>query len=1188
MYKFYYTNGYGVNSYIRKSITSLWQIAWNPNIRKWLMRINLTCLMLLIAFMQVSLAANAQKISLSKKNAPLTEIFKELRKQSGYDFVINKDQIKIAKPVTILVNEDDLINVLNKCFEDQPFTYSMEDKMIIVVSKKPEQGKVLLLIDISGRILDEKGDPIVGATLKVKGLSIQTNSGIDGFFSLKNVQENAVLEVNMVGFHTKEVIVAKETLIIRLDVKVSNLDEVVISTGYQQLKPNEVTGVIASINVAGLEQRTGTNILDRLMGQSTGLVRNIGKANNNQQSSLGISVRGLGTINGPLDPLVVLDGFIYEGDINNINPNDIVNVSILKDAAAASIWGARAGNGVIVITTHKAKFGDQLKINASATATISQLPNFDGLNQMNATDYIGVEKMLFDKGYFNDQLASSPHTALTPVIAFLLQHRQGTLSEATLNQQLALLANGNTNQAYLKEFYEHGLTQQYAASFRNGSSKFANILSAAYDRSSNESAAKSDRLNLKLGFDYKPIPKLSLGANAYLTYANNQTGMPTVNSLSPAGRLLPYLSFRDEAGNALPIDYNYRGAYTDTLLGGRLLDWKFYPTEEYKLRKTTSQRQEISANFSASYQLLRFLSLNLSYQLQQQESDRQIIADAQSYNARNMVNLFTQYDKVTNSLKYVVPKGGIRDDQYATTSSNTLRLQANFNHSTANHSFNGIVGAEQRAVNNQSLGSIKYGYYADPLNFREVDPVNAYPTILTGNTRQINGVGAMTATHYRFVSLYANMAYTYLQRYQISASLRNDGSNIFGAKTNDRWKPLWSAGANWKLSEEPFYHLAWLPKLGIKATFGYSGNVDLSKTALPVAVYGTNPITGLPMAVVTAINNPNLKWEKLAQLNLGIDFATKGNVLSGSLAYFIKNGTDLYGLAPYDYTGWGAVPQLVRNIAAMRGRGIEAELHVNLLRSAQVSWQADAFLNYNVAKTTKYFAPNNLGMFNLLGSGQSINPLEGQHLYTIAAYKWAGLDAQGNPQGLLNGIPSTDYVAIANEATTSGANISLIGPASPTHYGALNNRFGFKQFALQINISYRLGYYAKKSTISHSNLVSNGSGHSDFGRRWQKPGDENNTSVPAFVYPVNAARDNFYSLASVNAYKADNVRLDNISLSYKLQRRGEASFLNRMELFLNLQNVAIFWKASSKIADPDYEGGIPPIRTLSLGLKTSF
>ncbi|RYD97155.1 MAG: SusC/RagA family TonB-linked outer membrane protein [Sphingobacteriales bacterium] len=1031
--------------------------------------------------------------------------------------------------------------------------------------------------------------PARGVIIQSKNGSLARSDSAGNFsISLKKLPDTIFFR--LMGYAMQQIVADGKTSFynVKLEVATTQLNEVVVSTGYQQLKPNEVTGVIANIDVAGLEQRTGTNILDRLLGQSTGLLRNIGKANNNPQSSIGISVRGLGTIKGPLDPLVVLDGFIYEGDINNINPNDIANVSILKDAAAASIWGARAGNGVIVISTHKAKFGNQLKINASATATISQLPNFNGLNQMNAADYIGVEQLLFDRGYFNDQIASSPHSALSPVVELLLRQRQGTLSEAEVKQQLARLANGNSNQAYLKEFYEHGLTQQYAISLSSGTNKFANIISAAYDRASNESAAKSDRLNLKMGFDYKPIPKLSLGANAYLTYANNETGMPTVNSLRPAGKLLPYLSFRDEAGNALPMDYSYRSAYTDTLLGGRLLDWKYYPTEEYKLRKTTSQRQEISANFSASYQLLKFLSLNLSYQLQQQDLDRQTIADAQSYNARNMVNLFTQYDKVTNSLKYIVPKGGIRDDQFASTSSNTLRMQANFNHSTNNHSFNGIMGAEQRAVNNQSLGSIKYGYYADPLNFREVDPVNAYPTILTGNTRQINGAGGMTATHYRFVSFYANIAYTYLQRYQISASVRNDGSNIFGAKTNDRWKPLWSAGANWKLSEESFYQLSWLPKLGLRATFGYSGNVDLSKTALPVAVYGTNPVTGLPMTVVTAINNPSLKWEKIAQLNVGVDFATKGNVLSGSLAYFIKNGTDLYGLAPYDYTGWGAVPQLVRNIAAMRGRGLEAELHLNLIRNAQLSWQADAFLNYNVAKTTKYFAPNNLGMFNLLGSGQSINPLEGQHLYAIAAYKWAGLDEQGNPQGFVNGMPSTDYVAIANEATTSGANISLIGPASPTHYGALNNKLSYKQFALQVNISYRLGYYAKKSTISYSNLVNNGSGHSDFGLRWQQPGDENSTSVPSFVYPVNMDRDNFYSLASVNAYKADNVRLDNISLSYKLQRREDASFLNRMELFLNLQNVAVIWKATDKAADPDYEGGIPPIRTLSLGLKTSF
>jgi hypothetical protein len=203
MYKFYYTNGYGLTSYIRKFATNLWQIVWNPNIRKWLMRINLTCLVLIIAFMQISLAANAQKISLSKKNAPLTEIFKELRKQTGYAFVINKDQIKIAHTVTIIVDGEDLINVLDKCFEGQPFTYSMEDKMIIVVNRKTEQVKVNappLIISISGTIVNDDKKPIEGASIFIKGSSVGTLTNNNGYFRLNGVPDHAVLRISCIGY----------------------------------------------------------------------------------------------------------------------------------------------------------------------------------------------------------------------------------------------------------------------------------------------------------------------------------------------------------------------------------------------------------------------------------------------------------------------------------------------------------------------------------------------------------------------------------------------------------------------------------------------------------------------------------------------------------------------------------------------------------------------------------------------------------------------------------------------------------------------------------------------------------------------------------------------------------------------------------------------------------------------------
>lgn len=244
MYKIYYTNGYGVISYIRKSISNLWQIAWNPNIKKWLMRINLTCSMLLIAFMKVSLAANAQKISLSKNNAPLTEIFKDLRKQSGYDFVINKDQIKIAKPVNILVNGDDLISVLNKCFEVQPFTYSMEDKMIIVVNKKAEQVKISAPpIDVKGRLVDENGMPLVGASVGIKGTNRKAVTDDKGAFHFSNVDEKAILVISFLGFEEKELKVEPDLGNISMIVSTGKLDEVnVVSTGYQRLKQGASTG----------------------------------------------------------------------------------------------------------------------------------------------------------------------------------------------------------------------------------------------------------------------------------------------------------------------------------------------------------------------------------------------------------------------------------------------------------------------------------------------------------------------------------------------------------------------------------------------------------------------------------------------------------------------------------------------------------------------------------------------------------------------------------------------------------------------------------------------------------------------------------------------------------------------------------------------------------------------------------
>lgn len=1014
----------------------------------------------------------------------------------------------------------------------------------------------------------------------------------EGLFSITLTQMPDTLEVSHIGYKTIRIPVTEtqSNLIISLEVSATELDEVIVNTGYQKMKPNEANGSIVIIDNKTLNQQTGTNILQRLNGVTSGLLFNVGKSNGNPQNNTNISIRGLSTINGPLDPLIVLDNFIFEGDINNINPNDIESITILKDAAAASIWGARAGNGVIVITTKKGRFNQKLKIDFNSTVTLQEKPDLSYLPQMSSSDYVDVEQYLFSQGYFDDQISFNPHQALTPAVEIFLARRNGLISSTDSASQINVLKQIDSRDGFTKYFYKKALTEQYALSLKGGSNNIAWLVSGTYDRSRNSLDGKYNKVNLRVENTYRPIKNMSLTTGVYYTNSHSTSGALPFGSVQINGRSVPYLSFANDNGAPVSIANYYRDTYIDTAGNGKLLDWKYYPLTDYKHNKSTTRIEEIIANIGFDYSLLNGLHLNILYQYQRQLSNSETNSDLGSFYTRNYINLFSQIDPSTGIVNHIVPVGGILNQSNGQVNSQNLRAQFDFSRRFGNHHISAIVGAEIREAERTDNSLTLYGYQEDPLSYRTVDFINSYPTYITGEPRTISDGVFLSHNTNRFVSIYSNLSYIFKERYSAFASFRKDGSNLLGVKTNDKWKPLWSAGFGWNISKEKFYNLDWLPEVKLKTSIGYSGNVDVTRSALPVAAYGISFITNLPVAVIETINNTSLRWEQSRQWNIGVEFSGKNNRLSGSIEYYIKKGTDLYGPTPYDYTTWGGSNTITKNVANMKGNGLDIILNSrNINRSFK--WNTQLLFNYNSSKTTAYFRPSAETIYSFLGGGNSITPVVGKPLYAIAAYRWGGLDASGNPQGYLNGQLSTDYQAIADEALQKGSdNIKYIGSATPTYFGSIINQFAYKQVSLSINVSYKLGYYFLKPSLHYTALFSGGPGHKDYAKRWQQPGDEKNTNVPSFLYPADPNRDGFYSASEINVLKADHIRLQYITCSYSFVKDGK-SLLKRfidLQLYINAANIGILWKANKENLDPDYPATIQPPRSYSAGIRASF
>lgn len=1048
---------------------------------------------------------------------------------------------------------------------------------------------------VKGTVIDTDGHPLANATVQTAVSKRTVLTDDRGSFELM-ISEEDTLSISRVGYKSLTYVVENESDF-RLVLEKADfvIEEVVVSTGYQELKPNEVNGSVTVVGREMLELQNGTNILERLNGVTNGLTFPKGKQNSNPQNELGITIRGYSTINGPLDPLVVLDNFVYEGDIDNINPNDVESITILKDAEATSIYGARGGNGVIVITTKKTNVLDKADVSVNSVWKVIEQPDLSSLQFMNNSDYIEVEEMLFKEGFFDNELTSFSAPPVTPIVFLLEQRRKETLSDEEYLKYRSFYINSDFRDQYKKAFFNNGVTHQLNANISGRTSFNSWVVSAGDYKSKNELSVPSNRTNFRLDNTFHLYDWVKFQVSGSYVNRKQQNGqISTLNELMRVGsrQLVPYMSFYSIEGEELPFYQTYSKSLLDTIGGGVLKDWLFYPLQEQNYRSSIANTTELIGNVGAEIKIVKNFKLGIYYQKQQQKTDVENLYQKESFHVRNMVNAFSQIDYTNKKVDYVVPFGDVLEQSYSIQTSESFRSQVDFKRYIKDHDILVMTGFEAREVQRKAKGSTYYGYNEDPLSVIPVDYVNQFVTLPFGRYQSIGGSPIIRPSNInRFVSLYGNFYYAYKGRYSVSGNIRRDGSNIYGVSTNDKWKPLWSIGMGYDLIKEGFMKRSVFKKMKFKSTIGYSGNVDLSRSALPIAAYSNNSIAlgGYPFVRITTLNNPSLKWEEVRQYNFGAELELSSLPLSITFEYYTKYGTDLYGLSEYDYTTGGVSPTIVRNVAAMRGKGIDLEINNRFLRE-HFSWTTSIIYNYNISKTSDYYDPSNVNdVYKLVNSnGSQITPIVGFPLYSLAAFRWKGLDEEGNPQGLINGSISTDYVTMQNISAVEGiegGSIRYIGSALPTHFGSWMNDFKYKNWSLNFNMTFKLGYYFRRPSISYSALVNYGAGHSDFSNRWQK--DEDNTNVPSFKYPLEEqGRDSFYLSSDVLIESASHIRLQFINLMYDLTTSIKG--INKCRLFLNSSNLGVVWKASKHIQDPEYPNGIPPQRSFAFGITVTL
>lgn len=1170
---------------------------WLPP--KILLIMKLIIVIMTTLLIQASASSFAQRITLNEKNIPFKKVLIKIRQQTGYDFIGDTNLIQSSNPVHIQVNNVSLEEALNVLFANQGLTYLIEDKTVVIKEKKQSfLNKLTDLVGsnlqdvIRGKVVDESGKPLPGATIKIKGGPLKTTYSTteDGNFSIPlNSQDLTVLVVSYIGYKTKEVNVStldNKLLLINLELQSGQLEEVnVVSTGYQSLPKERATGSFEKIDNRLFNRNTSTDIISRLESLTSAV--QFDKRSSKVATIDNMNIRGISTLFSNTAPLIVIDNFPYEGDISNINPNDIETVTFLKDAAAASIWGVRAGNGVIVLTTKKGKYDAPFSVSYNANITVSQKPDLFKIPVISTSDYIDVEKRLFDEGAYNNAL-DNPYL-VSPVVELLNKVRLGTLKADQANIEIDNFRQYDVRNDFLKYVYRKPVNQQYSFDLKGGSNNINYLFSAGYDKNlSDQIKRDQDRLTLRANTSINPIKNLEVqtsilytrnngkdvGSNSIISY-NNLRASDTYN-------LFPYIRMADDSGNPTSVPKDYRTDFVLTEGDGFLLDWQYRPMAELKESSYKKYSNDLLLNLNTNYKFNSVLSADIKYQYERTTSEDENFQGQGSYYTRNLINRFTQINGT--EVKRIIPLGGILDLSNGDLNAHGLRGQLNFNKTFAGkHQVTAIAGAELRQNSSTANSYRTYGYDKNINTFKNVDFENSYPIYADlGPEEVIPNTASFFSTLYRYTSLYTNAAYDFDHRYNLSLSARKDASNLFGVKANQRGTPLWSAGASWNISSEPFYKLNWLPYLNARATYGYSGNVKNNLSAYTIMRYSQSvqPVTGETFGTILNPPNSNLRWEKTGILNFGLDFRLKNNVLSGSIEYYKKNAKDV--IAPTPIEGTTGVVSLMMNSANLRGHGIDVTLNSEQKIFNTVLWNGTFIFSKAQNKVVKYLSLLSDNGYLSLGTLPGINPIEGKPAYALYSYKWAGLDPEtGDPQGYVNGEVSKDYTAIAN---TRIEDFQYHGSIIPVYFGAFRNTFSYKRVSISANITYKLDYYFKRASINYGELFSTGAGKADFSQRWQKPGDEKTTNVPSMVYPNNSNRDDFYSKSSILIEKGDHIRLQDINLSYSLDKK--VGVLKQLRLFANINNVGILWRANEFGLDPDYDtSSFPAPRTISFGIN---
>ncbi|WP_082893651.1 TonB-dependent receptor [Rufibacter ruber] len=1158
--------------YLRNSRASIGK----KTIKKRTRFMELTGMLLLVLVLQVKAASFGQKVTLSKKNASFTSILKEIRKQTGYFFIYNSEVLEKVRPVTVNFQNRELEDVLQELFKGQPFTYSIQDKIIAIklkaasaaVASPKEVGAQVQTRTITGKVTSsEDNQPLPGITVLVKGTTVATSTDIDGKYSLNIPASAETLVFSAVGYQKKEVsITSAATIDIALAAEATEIEQIVVAYGTAQKRT--LTNSVAKITSEDIQDRSITNINTALAGAAPGVQTNAGSGQPGEGPD--VRIRGFGSMNLAMDPLYVVDGAPYEAPISNINADDIESISVLKDASSTALYGSRGANGVIIITTKKgSKTRSSLNVKLAEGVSGRALADYETVNaeQYFVLMWEGIrnenmkdkewtpDNMLLAGTIASEKVASEEYLRNNP---FNVPANQIVFPDGTFNPNAKLLYPDDLD--WKKALKQTGRRRDYNVSYSGGNTNSDYFVSLGYlDEEGVLIGTDFERFSGRINVNMKPNKWLKSGVNlsanmSTQNYSNESSGInenPFLVDLM-MGPIYPVHEHDPVTGEYI-LDGNGNKKYdmsdTRILYPGRNVVAETLLNQNNRKRYSITGRTYVGIDFLKNFNFTSNVSVTLN-SLKQNVFDNPEVGDAKGMQGRvSRLNTFSTYINFNQLLTY--------------------------SKSFGKHDINVLAGHESYSYNydNNSMGAS--GMIVEGTNVLD-------------NFTTITGLRSYE-TDYRTEGYLSRVEYNYDGRYSISASLRRDASSRFFEK--NKWGNFWSAGVAWNIDREAFFRIDWVNFLKFRAAYGVAGNDAIDTYYGWPSLYDLGWNNGAePGMLYSKVEKKDLTWETTKSLDAAIEFSLLKSRIGGTIEVYQRQTDNLLFDQNLPFTA--GVPSWVINVGSIRNRGVELQLDFVPVKTKDFRW--DATLNVSTLENSIQKLPpgydgfvNGTKKWEVGGSRYDfwtrdwygIDPTTGSNLY------WADMD-------LIRSSGSTNWKLAENGdtvTTASGnARFGYFGSAIPDYYGSIRNTFTYKNFSLNFLIQYQLGGVIIDS--DYQDLMTTGfygrAVHVDMLNRWQKPGDVTGIPARSVANSTMSASDRFLDDATY-------LNIKTATLAYNVTK-AFASKLKMQNAKVYLSGENLFIKSIRPGLDPTqtYTGApsytYDPSRTVTLGLNVSF